>query len=80
MLAKLPAGEAELEAVLPRLNEMAHFFDQIQAASVPVEEAELPTAQLREDEVHTSLPQDGALNGAGRDGFFLFETKGGKAQ
>lgn len=80
MLAKLSTEEEELETVLPRLNEMARFFDQVQAASVTVEEDETSAAQLRDDEVQTSLPQVEALNGTGRDGFFLFETKGEKAQ
>ncbi|HIS50357.1 MAG TPA: hypothetical protein IAA80_07625 [Candidatus Gallacutalibacter pullistercoris] len=78
MLAKLSAEE-ELEAVLPRLNEMACFFDQVQAASVTVKEDGALAAQLRNDEVQASLPQVEALNGTGRDGFFLFETKGEKA-
>lgn len=80
MLAKLSTEEKELETVLSRLNEMARFFDQVQAASVTVEEDEISAAQLRDDEVQTSLPQVEALNGTGRDGFFLFETKGEKTQ
>lgn len=77
-LAKLPDDEEGLSSLLPRLKETVAFFEKIAQAEELGLSPALPRTQLRNDEEVPSLSREIALNGAGREGWFLFETKGGE--
>lgn len=77
-LAKLPDDPEALASLLPRLEETVAFFEKIAQAEGAGSSPKLPCAQLRDDRESPSLSRDKALNGAGREGWFRFETKGGE--
>lgn len=77
-LAKLPDNEEEFSSLLPRLKETVAFFEKITQAKELGLSPALPCTELRNDEEIPSLSREIALNGAGREGWFVFETKGGE--
>lgn len=77
-LAKLPDDAESLDSLLPRLEETVAFFEKIAQAEGSGLPSEFPCTQLRDDREGVSLSREIALNGAGREGWFLFETKGGE--
>lgn len=78
-LAKLPDETAELLSLLPRLTETLAFFEKIAEAEPPETAGGIVSADLREDRENPSLSREAALNGAGTEGWFQFESqKGGK--
>ena len=77
-LAKLPDDMEGLSSLLPRLEETVAFFEKIAQAESSSLSPETLCTQLRDDRETPSLSREIALNGAGREGWFLFETKGGE--
>lgn len=77
-LAKLPDDMEGLSSLLPRLKETIVFFEKISQAEDSSLSPETLCTQLRDDRETPSLSREIALNGAGREGWFLFETKGGE--